>query len=270
MADPSDCGKAPFWGKKFIIFVTGASGGIGRAIAVGFAKHVAPGSLVVITGRNTAGLEETKRLIGDHGRDVNVVVETCDHARASFRDYQGLLRRASTQVESPERVVLVHNAATTGDVSQYAASYDDERVIDDYYHLNLTSVMTLTAAFLHHYGSDSKPSRTVVNVSSRAAVVAMAGAALYCTGKAARNMYMKVVALENPSVSVLNYAPGPVDTAMFAQLKRGTKECEELHDSRIRDGLLLTPEKTAGRLVDILRDHKFTSGDHIGYYEDPQ
>ncbi|CAN7944450.1 unnamed protein product [Ixodes pacificus] len=98
----------------------------------------------------------------------------------------------------------------------------------------------------------------------------MAGAALYCTGKAARDMYMKVVALENLSVSVLNYAPGPVDTAMFAQLKRGTKECEAMHDSRIRDGLLLTPEKTAGRLVGILRDHEFTSGDHIDYYDDPQ
>ncbi|KAG0416965.1 hypothetical protein HPB47_005991 [Ixodes persulcatus] len=267
MADSGDCGKTPFWGRKFLIFVTGASGGIGRAIAVGFAKHVAPGSLVVITGRNTAGLEETKRLIGDLGRDVKVVVETCDHARASFRDYQGLLRRASTHVESPERVVLVHNAATTGDLSQYAASYDDERVIDDYYHLNLTSVMTLTAAFLQHYGADSRSSRAIVHVTSRAAIQAMGGAAFYCTGKAARNMYMKVVALENPSVSVLNYAPGPVDTAMFAQLKRGTKECEKLHDSRVRDGLLLTPEKTAGRLVGILRDHKFTSGDHIDYYD---
>uniref|UniRef100_V5HR69 Sepiapterin reductase n=1 Tax=Ixodes ricinus TaxID=34613 RepID=V5HR69_IXORI len=264
-----DCEKASFWGKKFLILVTGASGGIGRAIAVGFAKHVAPGSLIVITGRNTAGLEETKRLIGDLGRDVNVVVETCDHARASFRDYQGLLRRASTRVESPERVVLVHNAATTGDISQYAVSYDDERVIDDYYHLNLTSVMTLTAAFLQHYGADSRPSRTIVNITSRAGVEAMGGAALYCTGKAARNMYMKVVALENPSVSVLNYAPGPVDTAMFAQLKKGTKECEAMHDSTIKEGRLLTPEKTVGRLIGILEDQKFTSGDHIDYY-DPQ
>ncbi|KAM7302434.1 sepiapterin reductase-like [Ixodes scapularis] len=264
-----DCEKAPFWGKKFLIFVTGASVGIGRAIAVSFAKHVAPGSLIVITGRNTAGLEETKRLVGDHGPDVNVVVETCDHSRASFRDYQELLRRASAQVESPERVVLVHNAGTTGDTSRYAATYDDERVIDDYNHLNLTSVMTLTTAFLQHYGPDSKPSRTIINITSRAGIAAIPGLVLYCVGKAARDMYMKVVALENPSVSTLNYAPGPVDTAMFAQLKRGTKELEAMHDSTIKEGRLLTPEKTVGRLIGILEDQKFTSGDHIDYY-DPQ
>ncbi|CAN7996830.1 unnamed protein product [Ixodes hexagonus] len=261
------CGNAPFWGKKFLIFVTGGSAGIGRAIAIGFAKHVVQGSLIVITGRSTAGLQETKRLIDALGLKVNVLAETCDHSRATFSDYRELIRRVSAQVENPERVVLVHNAGTTGDSSKYAASFDDERVIDDYYRLNLTSVMTLTAAFLQHYGSDSKPSRTIVNITSLAGIKEFAGLALYCTGKAAREMYMKVVAVENPSVSVLNYSPGPVDTAMFAQLKTGTKECAALHESSIKEGRLLTPEKTTARLIGLLKDQNFKSGDHVDYYD---
>lgn len=40
----------------------------------------------------------------------------------------------------------------------------------------------------------------------------------YClivSGKAARDMFFKVMALENPDVNVLNYAPGPLETDMF-------------------------------------------------------
>ncbi|CAN7946115.1 unnamed protein product, partial [Ixodes hexagonus] len=178
--------ETAFWGKKSFIVVTGASGGIGRAIAVNFAKHVSDGSLLVITGRNTAGLEETKRMIASQGRDINASVETCDHSKASFGDYQELLRRASVQLPDPDVVSLVHNAATLGNCSHYAVSYDSERAIDDYYRLNLTSVMTLTAAFLQHYGSDSGPSRLIVNVSSVAAVEVIQGLGLYCTGQSSK------------------------------------------------------------------------------------
>ncbi|CAN7940252.1 unnamed protein product, partial [Ixodes hexagonus] len=217
--------ETAFWGKRFFIVVTGASGGIGRAIAVNFAKYVSAGSLFVVTGRNTAGLEETKRMILAQGLGVNVSVETCDHSMASFGDYQELLRRASAYFADPDIVMVVHNAATIGNSSHYAVSYDSERTIDDYYHLNLTSVMTLTAAFLQHYDSDSGPSRVIVNVSSIAAVEPIEGLGLYCAGKAAREMYMRVVAAENPSVTVISYDPGAVDTAMLGQFKVGSKEC---------------------------------------------
>ncbi|CAN7946578.1 unnamed protein product, partial [Ixodes pacificus] len=172
-----------FWSKKFLIVVTGASGGIGRGIAVSFAEHVAEGSLLVITGRNTAALEDTKRIIAALGREVNVSVETCDHSRALFRDYQDLLERASARLPDPDRAVLVHNAATIGNCSDYAVSYDDEGAIDDYYRLNLTSVMTLTAAFLRRFDADSGPTRTIVNVSSIAGIKALSRLGLYCTGK---------------------------------------------------------------------------------------
>ena len=37
------------------------------------------------------------------------------------------------------------------------------------------------------------------------------------TGKAARNMFFKVLATEEPDVRVLNYAPGPLETEMSDQ-----------------------------------------------------
>ena len=47
-------------------------------------------------------------------------------------------------------------------------------------------------------------------------------------GKAARDMFFKVLALECPELSILNYAPGPLQTKMFHKLRT------ETHDEEIR------------------------------------
>ena len=39
------------------------------------------------------------------------------------------------------------------------------------------------------------------------------------SGKAARDMFFKVLAAEEKDISVLNYAPGPLDTHMFHSLQ---------------------------------------------------
>lgn len=48
----------------------------------------------------------------------------------------------------------------------------------------------------------------VVNISSLCALKPFKSWTLYCTGKAARDMMFKVLAVEEPDVRVLNYAPG--------------------------------------------------------------
>ncbi|XP_040078232.1 sepiapterin reductase [Ixodes scapularis] len=261
--------ESMFWDKRFLIVVTGASRGIGRGIAVTFAERVAKESLLVITGRNTAGLEETERMISALGRDVNVSVETCDHSKDSFGNYQDLLMRASARLPDPEKVVLVHNAATVGNCSDYVVSYDDEKTIDDYYRLNLTSVMTLTAAFLRRYDSDSGPTRTIVNISSCSAIGPTRGLGLYCTGKAAREMYMRVVATENPSVTVCSYDPGSVDTAMSKETLEGNEECSTCIQNAKESGRYMTPGVTANLLMRILEHGNFGSGERVVYTDAP-
>ncbi|KAM7303161.1 sepiapterin reductase-like [Ixodes scapularis] len=261
--------EATFWGKRFLIIVTGASGGIGRGIAVSFAERVAKESLLVITGRNTAGLEETERMISALGRDVNVSIETCDHSKDSFSNYQDLLGRASARLPDPEKVVLVHNAATVGNCSDYVVSYDDEKTIDDYYRLNLTSVMILTAAFLRRYDSDSGPTRTIVNISSCSAIDPTRGLGLYCTGKAAREMYMRVVATENPSVTVCSYDPGSVDTAMSKETRDGNEDCSICIQNAKESGRYMTPGVTANLLIRILEHGNFRSGERVVYTDAP-
>uniref|UniRef100_A0A1E1X895 Sepiapterin reductase n=1 Tax=Amblyomma aureolatum TaxID=187763 RepID=A0A1E1X895_9ACAR len=254
-----------FKGKKYYAIITGASAGIGRAIAVAFSREVAENSVLVITGRNSERLIETKRLVGEVAPGVQVIAQTMDHSKATFEEYRKLI--SDTWANGADGVVLVHNAATLGDVRKYAITYTDEKEIDDYFHLNLTSVMTLTSAFLEKFPRSSTVPRVIVNITSLAAVKAWAGLGLYCTGKAARQMYLNVIAAEDPSLTVMHYSPGPVDTAMQHDLRHGVEEAAALGYDALDSGMLLTAEVTALRLLQVLGAQGFKSGDHVDYYE---
>lgn len=254
-----------FWGRKSLVVVTGGSRGIGRSIAVEFARNLANGSTIVITGRNAGGLEETKQTIGAVAQGVTVIKEVCDHSTASYSDYEELLKRNSKFTVDPEKVILVHNAATLGDPTRYAVSYNDAKEIDDYMHLNLTSIMLLTSAFLKYYATDSGPARVIINITSAAATNPFHGLGLYCCGKSAREQYLNVLAVENPSLKILHYSPGPVKTDMYAQVGKGVDELREQVKGTWKDAL--TPETTVAKLIEILRLDKFESGARIDYFD---
>lgn len=55
-----------------------------------------------------------------------------------------------------------------------------------------------------------------MNVSSLCAMKPFKNWALYCSGKAARDMMFQVLALEEPDVRVLNYAPGKEGSSLIA------------------------------------------------------
>lgn len=266
--DPPKCHAGPFWNKKYFVVITGASAGIGKAVAIAFSKVVSDNSVFVITGRNSEGLNDCSRLVGEVAPHVKVVAETTDHSKATFQDYRKLISRAWSEISGADGVVLVHNAATAGDVAKYANAYSDEKEIDDYFHLNLTSIMTLTAAFLEKFPKCSSLKRVIVNITSLAAIMPFSGMGFYCTGKAAREMYLKVVAAEDPSLLVLNYSPGPVDTAMQRSLHSGVEEVARMAKAAIDSGRLLTPDTTALRLVQVLGAQKFKSGDHVDYFDE--
>jgi len=75
--------------------------------------------------------------------------------------------------------------------------------------------------------------------------------------------------LENPDVNVLNYAPGPVDTDMFHILCNSvTNLTEKQKLCEIRDKkIMLSPEQTSNKLVEILKAHKYKSAAHVDYYD---
>lgn len=80
--------------------------------------------------------------------------------------------------------------------------------VNNYWALNLTSMLCLTSGTLNAFPASPGLSKTVVNISSLCALEPFKGWGLYCAGKAARDMLCQVLAVEEPSVRVLSYAPG--------------------------------------------------------------
>lgn len=145
----------------------------------------------------------------------------------------------------------------------------DSTEMNNYWALNLTSMLCLTSGILKAFPDSPGLSRTVVNISSLCALQPFKGWTLYCAGKAARNMMFRVLAAEEPTVRVLSYAPGPLDTDM-QQLARETSMDPELR-KRLQElktkGELVDCRLSAQKLLSLLQKDVFKSGAHVDFYD---
>ena len=117
---------------------------------------------------------------------------------------------------------------------------------------------------------------TIVNISSLAAVQAFESWSVYCAGKAARDMYHKVLAEEQKkspcrdNFRVLNYAPGPLDTNMQKEIRENPlvdKPTQEYFVQMKENNQLVSPDTSADKLVTLLSSGTFDSGAHVDYFE---
>ncbi|XP_036982225.2 sepiapterin reductase [Artibeus jamaicensis] len=254
---------------RAVCVLTGASRGFGRVLALLLGPRLSPGSVLVLNARNDEALRQLEAELGA-GRAGLVVLRVPGDLGAEA----GLqrLRDALRQLPRPEglqRVLLINNAGSLGDVSKGFVNIADAAEVNSYWALNLTSMLCLTSSILKAFPDSPGLSRTVVNISSLCALQPFKGWTLYCAGKAARDMMFQVLAEEEPSVRVLNYAPGPLDTDM-QQLARETSVDEDLR-KRLQElkteGKLVDCRVSAHKLLSLLQKDTFKSGAHIDFYD---
>lgn len=260
--------------KKTFCLVTGASRGLGRGIAIKFAEKFKAGSLLVLVARDLAKLEETKSLISATCCGVKVSCQTVDLGKPNAESYEKLIAQVLADHKvSPtdfEQAIIVHNAGSLGNISKKTAAMDDVDEFRDYLDLNVTSVVCLNAKFLQAFSADKVKRRVVVNITSLASFHPFKSWGQYCTGKAARDMFFRVMAAEDPNVRVLSYAPGPLQTDMtiIARDKSADEELRKWFTDAYSEGKMLQVEFTAERLIEVLDADKFKNGDHVDVYDE--
>jgi len=194
MSSMSTSSRKTLEGQKAL--VTGATSGIGRAIALRLARD---GAEVVVHGR-------------DAGRGMTVVdAITAEGGRARFvaadvGDAGAVTRLAE---EAGDVDILVNNAGFSwfGPTPDLGA----ER-FDAMFASNVRSAYLLVAALAPKMAARGNGS--IVNVSSMAAQVGLAGGAAYSATKASLAAMTRSWAAEfSPGVRVNAIAPGPVNTA---------------------------------------------------------
>jgi NAD(P)-dependent dehydrogenase (short-subunit alcohol dehydrogenase family) len=194
-----------FSGKSAL--VTGGGSGIGRACALALA---AEGALVTVTGRTAETLNETVLLIEAAGGSGHYVV--ADLTNES--EVEKAVQAATADVGGLD--LAVNNAGYDGEY-QLTQDYSTE-MLDHMISLNVRGMFLSMKYELKHMVAQGFGS--IVNMSSSAGLVGVAGFSGYTATKAADIAMTKSSALEAAphGIRINAVCPGLVDTPMIATL----------------------------------------------------
>jgi 3-oxoacyl-[acyl-carrier protein] reductase len=187
--------------------VTGASGGIGGAIARQLHRQ---GARVVLTGRRQDALEALAADLGER-----VAVESADLASP------GAAERLIELVESGEGLdILVNNAGLTRDNLALRLKDDDWQMVLD---VNLSAGFRLIRSSLR--GMMKRRFGRIISITSVVAVTGNPGQANYAAAKAGLIGMTKALAAEVASrgITVNCVAPGMIETAMTDALSEAQR-----------------------------------------------
>ncbi|MCY0855092.1 SDR family NAD(P)-dependent oxidoreductase [Cupriavidus sp. D39] len=236
-----------------VVVITGALTGIGRATAIAFANE---GNSVVISGRR----EEAGQALAAELRALGAEAE---FVRADVRSEADVRNLIEQTLERFGRLdVAVNNAGTEGQmgpiVEQSAANYEDTFAVNVLG--TLLSVKHEMRAML------AQGSGSIVNLSSIAGQVGIAGASVYAASKHAVEGITKSAALEGAAagVRVNAVAPGPVATEMLDRFVGGSEEGKAGFLSTIPARRAAAPEEIARTIVFLASDKaRYLTGQSI-------
>jgi 3-oxoacyl-[acyl-carrier protein] reductase len=223
-----------------VVLVTGASRGIGKAVAE---KLVAMGAKVAGTATSENGAANISEYLGDNGKGYALNVTNADSVTEVL---------AAIKADLGDIDILVNNAGITRD-NLMMRMKDEEW--DDIISTNLTSIFRLSKAVLRPMMK--KRHGRIINIGSVVGTMGNAGQANYSAAKAGVIGFSKSLAKEIASrgITVNVVAPGFIDTDM-------TKALNEEQRKAISDQV---PADRLGEPDEIASTVAFLASNEAGY-----
>lgn len=226
------------------VLITGASRGIGKAIAEEFAKAGANVAFTFLSSVEKGQALEAE--LGQYGTKIKGYRSDA----SIFADAESLVNDVVTDFGKID--VLINNAGITKDTLLLRMT---EEQWDDVLRINLKSVFNLTKAV-------SKPmmkakTGSIVNISSVVGLMGNAGQANYAASKAGMIGFTKSIAKELGSRNIRcnAIAPGFIETEMTG----------ELNEAQLAEWTKNIPLKRAGQGADIAKACMFLGSDDSAY-----
>jgi sepiapterin reductase len=228
------------------VILTGGRGGFGNAIL----KQLKAKRIIVLTRKNS----------------IDIYTDNISTVTINYLDPEAKTKLLSILdlIDTSEQLLFISNAGTLSSLSRVGlVSFED---INESFMINCTIPFYITKLLLQKIEPHLL---TICNVSSLCAIQPCENMGLYCSSKAAREMFFKTATLEYPKLRVLNYAPGPMDTDMQTRIRQEMNGCASkdrfiaLHQS----GGLVDPNESAKLMLELLMNNKFINASHVDFYD---
>ena len=244
-----------------VVIVSGASRGLGAATVGWLAKA---GSAITLISRSGDALEAVADQVRQLGGAALVFKADISDAKACRKAVAQTLDRFGGLN------AVVNNAGIVEPIAPVGGSDTDRWQYN--IAVNLLGPFYLTRAAIAEL---RRQSGRIVNVSSGAATISVENASAYCAAKAGLNHFSRVLAAEEPRLTVMAVRPGVVDTRMQDTIRQkgpGVMSAEQLayYQNLKVSGQLEKPE-VPGRALAWLALHgpREFSGQFLDY-DDPR
>ena len=190
-----------------VAVITGASRGLGRAMALALGEA---GAKLALVSRDKNKLAETQKLATETGAESEVfIADVRDEGQVGKLGKDVIARFGGTHI-------LINNAGTAVRKNVADFTLDEWKLVLD---TNLTGAFLVSRAFIPHMKA-AKWGR-IINITSIMAHVGSAGRGAYCASKAGLLCLTKCMALElvNDGITVVAISPGFYATDLTAPLR---------------------------------------------------
>jgi NAD(P)-dependent dehydrogenase (short-subunit alcohol dehydrogenase family) len=185
------------------VFITGASSGIGAALA---REYAAQGSILGLLGRRRDALEAVAAGLPPGTRHHVYTVDVTDHAALAAAAADFIAREGGADI------VVAASGVSHGTLTDRP---EDLALFEEVFAINVTGTIATFAPFIEAMKGGSGM-RRLVALGSVAGVRGMKGAGAYCASKAAVHSYCESLRLEMKThgIRVVTLAPGYIATPM--------------------------------------------------------
>jgi short-subunit dehydrogenase len=222
-------------------WITGASSGIGEALAKAF---VASGGCAILSGRNVAELHRVASETGAPERCLILPFDTVDYDGLADKVTQAIAFQGSVDVLVNNAGISQRSPAVDTDLSVY------QRIVD----VDLLAPIALTQALLSHMVA--RGSGQIVMISSVAGKAGIPMRTAYCAAKHGLIGYADALRSEvaGQGVKVLVVAPGSVKTNVSRNALNADGSVRGISDAAIENGI--DPHEVATRIWDAVATGK--------------